>query len=211
MASIVGHGLAGIISRQCIKTSLSARKERTLFGLSVLAALIPDFDVIVFILFNPAGMSPHRGISHSLLFVTGAALFLTIATIRFFPISKPRLFAVYFFPLLSHLVLDYLMGAGPPVKFFAPFSDRGFLSPVKLIPCAFYSTSIRGLVGLMTHIPTLVGISLELLMFVPLIVFLRLSGDDQKTRAIKTGCLLAVSIALLLTCYLYNVGIFRNL
>ncbi len=204
MSSIIGHGLVGVISKQCIKTSLPREKENRLLALSIFLAILPDFDVIVFLMLKPAGMTPHRGISHSLVFITMTALFFGIAAFRYFPISKRRLFFICFCPLLSHLFLDYLMGAGPPVPFFAPVISRGFLSPIKLVPCAYYSTSVTGLVGLLTHAPTLIGIVMELLIFVPMIIFLGISGDDGKERWIKAGSLVFSILALLITCYLYN-------
>ena len=46
---------------------------------------------------------------------------------------------------MSHLALDYLMGAGPPVRPFAPFDERGWLAPVRLLPIAYYATAAGGL------------------------------------------------------------------
>ena len=204
MSSIIGHGLSGVISKKCIKTSLPPQKEKWLLFLSIVLAILPDFDVIVFLILKPAGMTPHRGISHSLVFIAMAALFFCIATFRYFPISKPKLFFIAFCPLLSHLILDCLMGAGPPVPFFAPVISRGFLFPIKLLPCAYYSTSGAGLLKLVTHAPTLIGVVMELFIFVPLIVFLGICGDDKNKRLIKTVSLIISILAVLITFYLYN-------
>ena len=204
MSSFIGHGLSGVISKQCIKTRLSPRKERWLLFLSVFLAILPDLDVLVFMALKPAGMVPHRGFSHTLLFITAAATFVLAVTYKIFPISRIRLFFVYFCPLFAHLALDYLMGAGPPVRFFAPVINTGFLSPVKLVPCAFYSTTFGGLLGLLTHGPTRLGFVLEILIFAPVIAFLGVSGESEETRSIKTRSLAVSALALLATFYLYN-------
>ena len=61
MASIIGHGFAGIITKQIIKTKLTYKKERLLLWISIFLAILPDFDIIIYILFKPSGMLPHRG------------------------------------------------------------------------------------------------------------------------------------------------------
>jgi membrane-bound metal-dependent hydrolase YbcI (DUF457 family) len=205
MSSFIAHGLTGVIAKQCFKTQLPRQKERLLLFLMVCLAVLPDLDVIVFMVFQPAGMVPHRGFSHSLLFAAVAAALALAATRRVFPVSRARLFLIYFSPLLSHLALDYLMGAGPPVPFFAPLSGRGFLFPVKLVPCAFYSTTFGGLLGLISHVPTLLGIGLELFIFIPLAVFLGTSGENETKRFIRKLSLAVSALALLASFYLYNL------
>ena len=204
MSSFIAHGLTGVIAKQCFKTQLPPLKERLLLFLMVCLALLPDLDVIIFMVFQPAGMVPHRGFSHSILFAAVAAALVLAATRKVFPISRTRLFLIYFSSLLSHLALDYLMGAGPPVPFFAPVSGRGFLSPVKLVPCAFYSTTFGGLLGLLSHGPSLLGVVLELFIFIPAAVFLGTSGEDEKKRFIRKFSLAVSALALLASFYLYN-------
>jgi hypothetical protein len=92
---------------------------------------------------------------------------------RLFNISLFKLFVIFSFSILSHLALDYLMGAGPPIQPFAPFSYRGFLSPIKVVPCAFYSKSVTGLFQLLFYPPALIGYCLEMLIFLPIILLLR--------------------------------------
>ena len=204
MSSFIGHALAGVISKQCIKTELPPEKERRLYILAAALALLPDIDVLFYILIKPAGMLPHRGFTHSLLFAAAAAALLPALTRRAFPVSRPRLFLIYLSPLLAHLALDYLMGAGPPVPFFAPFSYTGFLSPVRLVPCAFYSASMGGLFRLQTQPIVLIGFALETLIFAPAAVFLAVSGQSAKGRLIKRTALIISALALAATFYLYN-------
>lgn len=204
MSSFIGHGLSGVIVKQCIQTRLSPLEERRLLFLSSFLAILPDLDVIVFMVLRPAGMLPHRGFSHSLLFITAVAALVLTAVRRFFPIAKGRLFLIFFCPLLAHLALDYLMGAGPPVPFFAPLIKAGFLSPVRIVPCAFYSTTFGGLLGLSHHAPTLLGVALEISIFVPVIALLGITGEDARKKFIRKASLAAATLALLLTFYLYN-------
>jgi membrane-bound metal-dependent hydrolase YbcI (DUF457 family) len=173
MSSILGHSLAGVMAKQTFHTGTSSRRERLLLCISVFLAVFPDLDVVIYIIFEPSGMIPHRGVSHSLLFVLVWAGVFTALTARYLGISKTQLFGVYFLSLFSHLVLDFLMGAGPPVPFFAPFSSKGFLFPISLVPYAFYSTSTEGLVQIFFYRPAIVGFCLESVIFVPIILVLR--------------------------------------
>jgi membrane-bound metal-dependent hydrolase YbcI (DUF457 family) len=168
-------------------------------------SLLPDFDVVFFILLKPVGVTPHRGLTHSLLFIGLAALAFMGLTFKAFPLGKTRLFLLSFIVLFTHLLLDYLMGAGPPIRFFAPFWRRGFLSPVKVIPCAYYSTSAGGLLRLLTHAPTLVGFILEILLFVPVIVILKNKGNDRRRATLRMVCVAVTTMAALMTIIIYNV------
>lgn len=204
MSSFIGHALTGVISKQCIRTELPTGKERLLYVLAAAVALLPDLDVLFFILMKPAGMLPHRGFTHSLFFAAAAAAALTALTRGGFPVPRSRLFLVYLVPLLAHLVLDYLMGAGPPVPFFAPFSYQGYLAPVRLVPCAFYSGSLGGLLRLQTAPIVLIGYALDTLIFAPLVLFLAASGDSRKGRIVKNASLAVSVLALVTSFYLYN-------
>ena len=53
MASIIGHTFTGIITKQIIKTKLSPNKEKLLLCISVFLALMPDFDIIIYVVFKP--------------------------------------------------------------------------------------------------------------------------------------------------------------
>ena len=73
MASIIGHSACGILAKHLAGTETSGRRGRVLLGCLVFLALLPDFDVLIYILFEPEDMLPHRGFSHSLLFCLIAA------------------------------------------------------------------------------------------------------------------------------------------
>jgi len=69
---------------------------------------------------------------------------------------------------LVHPVLDYLMGCGPPVPFLWPLSQRGWLSPVQLIPTAYYAASPAGLLRVALDARSWAGVGLEFLSLAPL-------------------------------------------
>ncbi len=145
MSSLVGHALAGIAAAQAASGDPKRRGRRRFWALMAVIAVLPDLDVVVFMLFNPPGMVPHRGASHSLLFAAVIALAVALVFGHFLSLSRLRLFGCAFAAYASHLVLDYLMGKGPQVHFFWPISDHGYLSPVQIVPTAYYGLSGRAL------------------------------------------------------------------
>ncbi len=200
MSSIIGHGCAGIIIKNLVKTNIPKTKNRVLIGLLIVLALLPDIDVVLLLLFKSSVNITHRGVTHGFLFIFITACIFTIMFERYFDISKLKIFAVFLSALLSHLILDYLMGAGPPVTLFAPFSYKGFLAPVKLVPCAFYPTSIKSIFQLLTYPPAVVGYCLEVLIFIPIILFLK----NQKS-IFSNVILFAIFIfSLTITYVIYN-------
>jgi inner membrane protein len=194
MASIIGHAFAGIITKEIIQTKLPSKKENLLLCLSIFFALLPDFDIIFYLAFKPSNMIPHRGFSHGLLFSLITALVFTLLTVRYLKISKLRIFSIYYLALFSHLLLDYLMGAGPPVAFFRPFFERGFLSPIKLIPTAFYSTTTSGLLEILYYPPAILGYCLELLIFLPIVLFFKKTKKQFKLLFISLFAIICTSL-----------------
>jgi membrane-bound metal-dependent hydrolase YbcI (DUF457 family) len=169
VSSIVGHVLGGVVAAKAAAGEMLPEKRRRFYVLAALTSLLPDLDVVVFILFRPLNMTPHRGASHSLLFAAISALLVTFLCARFFSLGRLRLFACVFAAYCSHLMLDYLMGCGPEVLFFWPFSDRGYLSPIQLVPTAFYGLSANAFRDIFLSSATYIGVALELVIFVPLL------------------------------------------
>ncbi len=200
MASIIGHTFAGIISSQIIKTKLPSRKQKLLLCISIFLALMPDLDVVIYIIFKPSGMIPHRGLSHGLPFILITSFVFTLLTVQYFGILKRKLFLIYSFSLFSHLALDYLMGAGPPIAFFAPFSNIAFLSPISFIPWAFYSKSSKGLLQILYYPPAMLGYCLELLIFYPIVLFLK----KPQTRIDNIILLVISTFTIILAISIYN-------
>jgi membrane-bound metal-dependent hydrolase YbcI (DUF457 family) len=111
----------------------------------------------------------------------------------------PRLAAVLVAAACLHPVLDYLMACGPPVPFFWPLVSRGYLSPVQLVPTAYYSSSPAGLLGLLVHPATWAGIGLELLTLGGAWLAIR---SRERLRAI--GFAVVSAFGVFLTWLLYN-------
>jgi len=175
MASIVGHTFAGIIAKQLYRTELPAKKEKLLLCLSMFLALMPDLDIVIYMLLRPSGMIPHRGLSHGIPFIAASSFFFAVLTYKYFGISKGKLFVFYFSALFSHLALDFFMGAGPKIAFFAPFSHLTFLSPITFIPWAYYSTTATGLFQTLLYPPVILGFYLEFMIFLPLVLIFKKS------------------------------------
>jgi len=119
--------LGGAVAAKIAAGEISTPQRRRFYVLAALVSVLPDLDVVVFMLLRPLEMTPHRGASHSLLFAALSALLLTFLCVRFFSMTRVRLFACIFAAYCSHLALDYLMGGGPEVPFFWPFSVQDTL------------------------------------------------------------------------------------
>jgi membrane-bound metal-dependent hydrolase YbcI (DUF457 family) len=168
MASVVGHAIGALSVWELGRRVDWAPREQGAYLLPAALAIAPDLDVVVGMLFLPAGLVSHRGPSHSLLFALGLALagsliWLAWQRLRQRETNWLKVFAVLFGCCLMHPVLDYLMGCGPPVPFLWPWLDTGWLSPVQLIPTAYYAKTPSGLLGVMIHPRTWAGIALELI------------------------------------------------
>ena len=199
MSSIVGHILGGAIAAKASAGEILPQQRRRFYVLAALTSLLPDLDVVVFMLFRPLEMTPHRGASHSLLFAALSALLLTFLCARFFSLARGRLFACIFAAYGSHLMLDYLMGSGPGVLFFWPFSAQEYLAPVQLVPTAYYGLSAEAFLAIVLAPATYMGIALELMIFVPLLYL-----STAKTWLQSAPLLLLTVVGILTTAALYN-------
>ncbi len=199
MSSIIGHMLGGAVAAKTAAGEISTQQRRRFYVLAALVSVLPDLDVVVFMLLRPLEMTPHRGASHSLLFAALSALLLTLLCARFFSMTRVRLFACILAAYCSHLVLDYLMGSGPEVPFFWPFSVQGYLSPLQLVPTAYYGLSVDALMAVMLAPATYAGIALELAIFVPLLCL-----PTVQTWPQRVPLLLASVAGVVATVVLYN-------
>ncbi len=116
----VTHGLAGaVIAKAGFSSSLG--KWGTITG--ILAALIPDVDIILRLFGLETYLKYHRGISHSLILLPVYSLLLACIFQR---ISKTKnLFYFYllcFLSLLSHVLLDLVTSFGTMA--LSPLSDQ---------------------------------------------------------------------------------------
>ncbi len=199
MSTFVGHSLAGTLIGSVAGQACDERQRRLLILFSVITAVLPDFDIVIFLVFQPQ-MVPHRGFSHTLLFALLSSGILTLVASRFMQMRLARLWSVLFLAALSHLLLDYLMGAGAPVPLFWPFLDLGFICPYKLVPVAYYGKVARAYFSFPFWALNGLAIALEIIIFVPMIVIAR-SGTSLRIRLLAAVVILA---GLLLTVKIYN-------
>lgn len=205
MSSIVGHALAGVSAASAFEHSGTRENKRRLFGLAALLSITPDLDVLIYIAFRPLGMTPHRGITHSIVFAIFAGVFIAIVCRRFLGITYLRVFLMASAVLLSHSLLDYLMGCGPGVLFFWPISEKGFLSPFRLVPTAYYSLSGGGLLAVAVSPATLLGIFLETVIFLPLVLLSR-----HRSGASRLRLAIISALGIVLTLLIYNPSVFQG-
>lgn len=143
MSSTLGHVLAAAVVTAPAAADRPRRTRLALAALSAVAGLAPDVDVIWMAL-RPGSADVHRGATHTLAFVALVAGALALAARAAARWPAKRLFVLLFAAGASHLVLDALMGAGAPIRPFAPLLDTGFLAPVRLLPVAYYARSAAG-------------------------------------------------------------------
>jgi len=167
MSSLLAHGLASLTiykatERPC---GLPRRLPGTALGFDL--GLIPDLDVLARMalphVFN------HRGPSHSIAFAVALAMLCALAVSHRSKSGFLKPWLALSLACLAHPFLDWLMGCGPGVPFFWPVSDAVYLSPIQLVPTAYYSSSVKGLLGLFNHTPTLQGMAIELVIFLSLL------------------------------------------
>jgi len=195
--------LAGLAAARSVATE---KQRRLLFSPAVTIAalflgLAPDLDIIIWIALKPSWMSPHRGISHSLVVALGLALIFWLVLSKGVKRGGVILPLALILAALTHPLLDYFMGRGPKVLCWWPFNNTGYLSRIQLVPTAYYSRSLPGLATLLFDRRSLKGILLELMILVPLLL-------GQKYAAGKLSRwmpFLTFSLASLLLVYLiYN-------
>jgi len=200
MSSIIAHTCSSVIVCKALKVNLPSKKKKILTILAISLALLPDIDVLIAIFFKDSIIISHRGITHSLLFAFVASAILALLTKKNFQIGNIRLYSIFFLSILSHLILDFLMGAGPPVTFLAPFSYNGFLSPIKLVPSAFYSKSFSGLFQVLFYPPAIIGYLFEILLFFPIIILV----GEKKSKFISAVLVIVFIFAGISTYQIYN-------
>lgn len=164
MSSFLAHGLAGLTVAKALQGPARLPGGWRSAALGFAVGVAADLDVLAAMAWP--GLTGHRGPSHSLVFAAAISLLFALAlTRRGRPPWRP--WAGLFLAAATHPLLDWLMACGPPVPWLWPFSDRGWLSPVQLVPTAYYARSLSGLAALLNHGPTLRGMALEGLIFLP--------------------------------------------
>ncbi len=199
MSSVLGHGLVGISVASAIGGNQPEGKKPKLLLIAALTAIVPDLDVLVYIAFGPLGITSHRGITHTLLFAAIMGAALAAISRSYFTLNFLRAFLLFSGVIVSHLLLDYIMGCGPPVPFFWPLADQGYLFPFKVVPTAYYALSFKGQISVLLYPPTIFGMLLETIIFLPPILIL------NRKSTLPKWCLVIISIiGLLCSIAIYN-------
>jgi inner membrane protein len=138
MPTVISHSIVAIVFRK-----LFYKRTRTKFWIfSIICAIIPDFDVFLYVYAIPYGnMFEHRGFLHSIIFVLFLAFIVVVAGFREIKhFSKEWwLFVVYFFIIgLSHIILDAMTSGGLGIGFFMPFDSARYFLPYKPIRVSPY-------------------------------------------------------------------------
>ncbi|MCB2188898.1 MAG: metal-dependent hydrolase [Deltaproteobacteria bacterium] len=168
MSSLVGHALAGLAVYKALErpAGLPSGWPGGLLALGL--AVAPDLDVVAAMLWPHA--VTHRGPSHSLVAALLLALVAALPALRQGWPGLARAWPAMFLVAAAHPLLDCLMAGGPGVPFFWPWSHQAWLSPVQLVPTAYYAHSPAGLWGLLHQTRSLQGMALEIVMFLPLVL-----------------------------------------
>lgn len=131
------------------------RVSRRLLAAGVVAAMLPDADVVAFALHIPyADAFGHRGASHSLLF---AALIALLGALCAKPLrSNPLQAAMWLFVCTaSHPLLDAMTSGGLGVALAWPWSDARWFAPwrpIRVSPIGAGFFSERGMETLLSEL-----------------------------------------------------------
>ncbi len=137
------------------------KKNKWLFwGISILAPVLPDFDVISFKLGISYGdLFGHRGFSHSILFAILMGALFAFVSFKYTDAFRKKYIShfIYFFSLLmSHSLLDAFTNGGLGVALFAPFDNTRYFFPYTPIEVAAISPrrffSLKGLIVILSEI-----------------------------------------------------------
>ncbi|MDA8165626.1 MAG: metal-dependent hydrolase [Desulfobacteraceae bacterium] len=144
MPSCISHAFVGACAGVAVSHDTPPRR---LVLFSILAATLPDADVLAFAFRIPYDhLFGHRGILHSLSFAVLAGILIAWIFLRrrstpwsAWPSSRNFPFlAMYFFLLIAtHGVLDAFTNGGEGVAFFAPFTNERFFfdfTPIEVSP-----------------------------------------------------------------------------
>ncbi len=204
MSTIFGHALAAVAASRAPGRGGDGRLFTWPVALAAtLLAVAPDLDIVVWIALKPVGMTPHRGPSHSL--VVGLAL----ALVAWLIVSGGgrrggwRLALGLALVSITHPLLDYLMGCGPPVPFLWPFIKEGWLAPVQLVPTAYYSRSFSGLLGVLFSPRLMAGLIFEIGIFGP-VLMAQWWGREGSRLAYWSAAALVSGGSVLVVYVLYN-------
>jgi inner membrane protein len=126
------------------------------YGLSIVLALFPDFDVVSFRLGIPyTSRFGHRGFSHSLCCALLVSLAVAALTSSCFALPWWQLAIFSLLLLVVHSLLDAMTNGGGGIAFFSPFDDRRYFfpwRPIQVSPIGLAVFSRWGLRALLSEV-----------------------------------------------------------
>ncbi|WP_299341456.1 metal-dependent hydrolase [uncultured Pseudoxanthomonas sp.] len=152
MPTIFTHALLPLAAGAALGT---ARLPPHLIAAGMLAAVLPDADVVAFKLgINYAHALGHRGASHSLMFASLCGMIAACGT-RWFGAPARATFLFIALSAASHPLLDMFTDGGLGVALFWPWSDARHFAPWRMIevsPFANRFFSARGIEVLLSEL-----------------------------------------------------------
>ncbi len=130
MASPLGHSLMGAAVGR-LSGAESARARWSWYAFAVIAANIPDFDILPGLLIGDINRFHHQA-SHSLFAAAAFGLLVALAA-RYVTRSPLRIGLSAGLLYASHLLLDYFSADGRPphgIPLLWPFTSAHFIAPV---------------------------------------------------------------------------------
>jgi membrane-bound metal-dependent hydrolase YbcI (DUF457 family) len=206
MASFVGHSLAAVAAYKGMEKMFDNKPLAAPWDYLIPASLgiLPDLDIIFYIVSGVQFGDIHRGISHSFVFCLFYALVFSLV---YFLKNRQRVRFPFLYKYLimlfastaTHPILDYFMARGPHLPLFWPLSHEKFISPIQLIPTAYYSLSMKRIMEIFVMFKSFKGYILELVQFLPLILI-----HSARTKLMTWFWLILSLGGFLLTFLLYS-------
>jgi inner membrane protein len=183
MPTAISHSLVAVVFGKIFSKSTGVK----FWVLSIICAILPDIDVIMFSFGIPyEHMYGHRGFSHSILFALLISLIIVLVGFREIKQNSKLWWSVvvYFFLIgLSHDILDAITSGGQGVGFFIPFDSTRYFFPFRPIRVSPFSI-IRffGSEGQRILVSELVWIWIPAIILLFFIHFIKARGHSQVTK-----------------------------
>src|SRR5438132_985924 len=130
MASVFSHAAVALAIG---KLSTSRSMPPRFWWLSILCSILPDADVLSFVIgFDYGSLLGHRGLTHSLSFAAMLSVVVVqigLKDVRTWSRMWWVLIAHFFLITASHGMLDAMTDGGLGVAFFAPFDNSRYFFP----------------------------------------------------------------------------------
>jgi inner membrane protein len=138
LPTCITHAAVGACAGIAVANGTTPRR---FLVLSILAAMLPDIDILSFLFSIPYDdLFGHRGVTHSLLFAGSSGFIIVLTFFREVQLLSRQWWShsLYFSSIIfMHGVLDAFTNGGEGVAFLAPFINRRFFAeftPIEVSP-----------------------------------------------------------------------------